>query len=159
MGCLLSDATLHLIPLALGLHSHDDEEGHDGHNHHHEEEEKMSGTQIRNITIAITVGVYIFLVFEKVIQLIMPHAHSHGGEAEIHANPAADTEMKDVNGLHKEKEDVKPRGVCNVDSVAWMVIIGDGLHNFADGLVLGAAFTNSLATGLHNFADGLVLGA
>ncbi|GLG93594.1 Uncharacterized protein GBIM_00961 [Gryllus bimaculatus] len=32
--------------------------------------------------------------------------------------------------------------------VAWMVILGDGLHNFVDGMSIGAGFTNSLATGL-----------
>jgi len=40
------------------------------------------------------------------------------------------------------------KGICNVDSVAWMVIFGDALHNFADGLVMGASFTKSLAAGL-----------
>ncbi|GJQ81409.1 hypothetical protein Trydic_g18274 [Trypoxylus dichotomus] len=33
-------------------------------------------------------------------------------------------------------------------SVAWMVIMGDGLHNFTDGMAIGAAFSNSLAGGL-----------
>jgi zinc transporter ZupT len=33
-------------------------------------------------------------------------------------------------------------------SVAWMIIIGDGVHNFADGLAVGAAFTVSWQTGL-----------
>ncbi|KAL5251085.1 hypothetical protein ACHWQZ_G016712 [Mnemiopsis leidyi] len=150
MGCLLSDATLHLIPLALGLHVHDEEDGHAHAHEHAHEEEKMSGTEIRNLTIAITVGVYMFLLFEKAIHMVMPH-HSHGGELEVHVNPAADKEMKEMNGhSHNKKEDVVigKRGICEVDSVAWMVIIGDALHNFADGLVMGAAFTNSLATGL-----------
>ncbi|XP_013404220.1 zinc transporter ZIP10 isoform X2 [Lingula anatina] len=36
----------------------------------------------------------------------------------------------------------------SVASVAWMVIMGDGLHNFSDGLAIGAAFGNSMTGGL-----------
>ncbi|KAL1418657.1 hypothetical protein MTO96_025694 [Rhipicephalus appendiculatus] len=32
--------------------------------------------------------------------------------------------------------------------MAWMVIIGDGLHNFSDGLAIGAAFASGLSGGL-----------
>ncbi|CAH1163980.1 unnamed protein product [Phaedon cochleariae] len=35
----------------------------------------------------------------------------------------------------------------NFSSVAWMVIMGDGLHNFTDGMAIGAAFAGSLAGG------------
>ncbi|XP_077996941.1 metal cation symporter ZIP14-like isoform X2 [Glandiceps talaboti] len=37
---------------------------------------------------------------------------------------------------------------ASIASVAWMVIMGDGLHNFSDGLAIGAAFANSLTGGL-----------
>ena len=33
-------------------------------------------------------------------------------------------------------------------SVAWMITIGDGLHNFADGLAIGAAYCLNWQTGL-----------
>ena len=33
-------------------------------------------------------------------------------------------------------------------STAWMVIVGDGIHNLADGLAVGAAFTESFMSGL-----------
>ena len=31
---------------------------------------------------------------------------------------------------------------------AWMVIMGDGLHNFSDGLAIGASFANSITAGI-----------
>ncbi|KAM3182561.1 hypothetical protein ACTXT7_012097 [Hymenolepis weldensis] len=33
-------------------------------------------------------------------------------------------------------------------SVAWMVIMGDGLHNFTDGMAIGVAFADSVAGGI-----------
>lgn len=36
----------------------------------------------------------------------------------------------------------------SIASVAWMVIVGDGFHNFSDGLAVGAAFSASLTSGL-----------
>lgn len=33
-------------------------------------------------------------------------------------------------------------------SVAWMITIGDGIHNFADGLAMGAAFATNWRTGI-----------
>ena len=36
----------------------------------------------------------------------------------------------------------------HVATVAWMIIFGDGVHNFIDGLSIGAAFTESILTGI-----------
>ena len=35
-----------------------------------------------------------------------------------------------------------------VAPVAWMIIIGDGLHNFIDGLAIGASYSSSTYVGL-----------
>ncbi|KAI9553381.1 hypothetical protein GHT06_021282 [Daphnia sinensis] len=39
-------------------------------------------------------------------------------------------------------------GDSPISSVAWMIIFGDGFHNFIDGLSLGAAFNESIPTGM-----------
>ncbi|KAM9308266.1 zinc transporter ZIP6 [Gastrophryne carolinensis] len=43
------------------------------------------------------------------------------------------------------REELKDAGIA---TLAWMVIMGDGLHNFSDGLAIGAAFTDGLSSGL-----------
>lgn len=36
----------------------------------------------------------------------------------------------------------------SIKSVAWMVIMGDGIHNLTDGLAIGAAFAANVGGGL-----------
>lgn len=49
------------------------------------------------------------------------HGHSHGG------NCHSDQEMKDAG----------------IASIAWMVIMGDGMHNFSDGMAIGESLLPS----------------
>uniref|UniRef100_A0A3B3HDR6 Solute carrier family 39 member 8 n=1 Tax=Oryzias latipes TaxID=8090 RepID=A0A3B3HDR6_ORYLA len=37
--------------------------------------------------------------------------------------------------------------ITNIKTVAWMITLGDALHNFIDGLAIGASFTVSVLTG------------
>uniref|UniRef100_A0AC35EZU1 Uncharacterized protein n=1 Tax=Panagrolaimus sp. PS1159 TaxID=55785 RepID=A0AC35EZU1_9BILA len=39
------------------------------------------------------------------------------------------------------------KGDSVIAAVAWMIIFGDGLHNFIDGVSIGASFTESLLSG------------
>lgn len=52
--------------------------------------------------------------------IISQHEHVHHGHSHAHSH------------LHSTPE--------SISSVAWMVIFGDGIHNIADGLAIGAAF-------------------
>ena len=40
------------------------------------------------------------------------------------------------------------QGGSKIATVAWMIIFGDGIHNFIDGLSIGAAFSDSILTGI-----------
>jgi len=53
---------------------------------------------------------------------VLHHGHSHA-HAHLHSAPQ------------------------NISSVAWMVIFGDGIHNLADGLAIGAAFADGYMSG------------
>uniref|UniRef100_W5KYA9 Solute carrier family 39 member 10 n=1 Tax=Astyanax mexicanus TaxID=7994 RepID=W5KYA9_ASTMX len=58
------------------------------------------------------------------------HGHSHGHSHHGHCH--TDKEMKDAG----------------IASIAWMVIMGDGMHNFSDGLAIGAAFSANITGGI-----------
>lgn len=47
------------------------------------------------------------------------------------------TDTRHHHHHHGEKEITKETKITNV---AWMVIVGDGFHNFTDGLAVGVAF-------------------
>nr|XP_060636749.1 zinc transporter ZIP10 isoform X1 [Anolis sagrei ordinatus] len=59
---------------------------------------------------------------------IWSHKHSHHSHGHCHSG-----------------KDLKDTGIANI---AWMVIMGDGIHNFSDGLAIGAAFSAGLTGGI-----------
>ncbi|KTF90426.1 hypothetical protein cypCar_00025489 [Cyprinus carpio] len=43
---------------------------------------------------------------------------------------------------------LKGRGYSDIGTLAWMITLSDGLHNFIDGLAIGASFTASVFQGI-----------
>ncbi|KAL0964084.1 hypothetical protein UPYG_G00318310 [Umbra pygmaea] len=72
------------------------------------------------------------------------HGHSHGGHS--HGGPPHGGGHGHSHGgnCHSDQE-MKDAGIA---SIAWMVIMGDGMHNFSDGLAIGAAFSANITGGI-----------
>lgn len=56
--------------------------------------------------------------------------------------PAQDASVSEVH-CHW----LRGRRITDIKTVAWMITLSDGLHNFIDGLAIGASFTVSVLTG------------
>ncbi|KAL6097705.1 slc39a12 [Pungitius sinensis] len=153
VGTLSGDALLHLLPQILGLH-------HDTHDEEHVAEEKEYLWRI----VAVIAGIYSFFLIERVISLFFSsHGHGHGdlplevnrnGQSQrgksistIQLGPVDDSESTVASPEHVDRRSPSHQG-RGVPRLAVMVTVGDSLHNFADGLVLGAAFSSSAETGM-----------
>lgn len=163
-SALVSDAILHLIPHAFGLHSQEE----DSHSHNNGKED------IGFIWKGCVVlgGIYTFFIVEVILHGL---GHGHSSEKkskeESHAEyrcPSGDVHFtssipqslelsssssngESQNGNEEKVLIKKPKHMCScrdVKPVAWLIIIGDSLHNFADGLALGAAISQSLSLGV-----------
>ena len=49
--------------------------------------------------------------------------------------------------VFRDKEG-KKKSLKQISPVAWMIIIGDTLHNITDGLAIGAAFNSGISGGI-----------
>ncbi|XP_074652801.1 zinc transporter ZIP10-like [Tubulanus polymorphus] len=75
------------------------------------------------------------------------HHHHHDNDVESHHHHHhGDGSVNNLKGHgHSHHGGEIPTSIA---SVAYMVIMGDGLHNFSDGLAIGAAFANGITGGL-----------
>lgn len=64
------------------------------------------------------------------------------------ANAEASLQQQ-AHSLCAHEHDIQfKEGDSVIGTVAWMIIFGDGLHNFIDGVSIGASFTESIMGGL-----------
>ncbi|XP_075686082.1 zinc transporter ZIP10 [Rhinoderma darwinii] len=66
-------------------------------------------------------------------------------KGEMPKKPSHSKHSHHSHGHCHSGKDLKDTGIANI---AWMVIMGDGMHNFSDGLAIGAAFSAALTGGI-----------
>ncbi|XP_030597575.1 zinc transporter ZIP4 [Archocentrus centrarchus] len=170
VGSLTGDALLHLIPTFLNLHVHSENDGSSKHTSRSHEE--GSPDYIYKMLVLMA-GIYYFYLMEVLFSLITHkdenkhHNHNHEEASEPHhcdhgrVLEMYQKEMKQKDKLqstskadlvsceNSEKSFPEPKERTREQRLLpYMITIGDGIHNFADGLAMGAAFALSWKSGL-----------
>lgn len=142
-GGLLGDAFLHLIPHAMIPHTHDSASEEHSHSHSHQDE---SGHHKHDISVGLCIllGLTVFLMVEKAVRIIKgDHSYSH-----VHHDSQ---EKKDSSPEKKEKKGEKKNSgkaiskvhktpESNIKIAGYLNLVADFLHNFTDGLAIGASY-------------------
>ncbi|NXC39021.1 S39AC protein, partial [Penelope pileata] len=153
VGTLSGDALLHLIPQTLGLHKHEPQEV----------EHFYEGKEYIWKLLGIIGGIHGFFLIEKCFFLLVtPHdqvkfctfLRFHKPLLSFMICLIRFSRFLLSNPEDSESAEVPPDNKVistkskRISLLAIMVLVGDSLHNFADGLVIGAAFSSSTETGV-----------
>ncbi|XP_054710341.1 zinc transporter ZIP10-like [Uloborus diversus] len=192
---LAGDALLHLMPQFLGLHMH----GSGGsHEHSHDGSFLEPYTQLQLGVFFTIYGLFLFEAIlcafssngHNSSQDNKSHGHSHvhiadqlptlisvksKSETQLpvsrdQSSSSLDTEIVDMDSIKKPPNLMVAKPLfCGLTSMALVVTLGDSIHNFGDGLAIGAAFSTGVRGGLstaiavfchelpHEFGDFVVL--
>lgn len=182
VAALSSTALLVLLPEALDLHSH-------------EEESSVLDPLVQKLMVVLAGGAF-FYILEYIIMRCpkfcqTTEAFEISVPDEIIAqdsdfqNEATEGSLKtasDSFASNDTYETETKKGCCDgmlsrcsgerlsqITPVAWMILLGDSVHNLMDGLTIGAGFTRSLSIGIsltisimleelpHEFGDFAIL--
>ena len=94
--------------------------------------ENAKPEQIQTLSGTILAGILVFFVLEK----LLIWRHCHFGECEAHG----DDEHQHPEHSHGHNHSAKTAGA--------FIILGDSIHNFVDGVLIGAAFLMDVQLGI-----------
>uniref|UniRef100_A0A4W4GZ83 Solute carrier family 39 member 8 n=1 Tax=Electrophorus electricus TaxID=8005 RepID=A0A4W4GZ83_ELEEL len=147
IGTLFSNAVLQLIPEALGF-------------------DPKLDNYIQK-AVGIFGGFYLLFFMEKILQMVLKTDHEHGHSqfspaAVPQQNGGTVIAVTSFSTAHSDKTSTTSdpaeervslcrclavHQLSGVKTVAWMITLSDAVHNFIDGLAIGASFTMSVLTG------------
>ncbi len=130
-GIIFATAILDLIPEAI----------------HHAEELVAEGHPVEELDLFIFVvlGFVVFFFLERFIYWFHGHAHAHEHDADLKA--CVET-IEPYGGKTVSYVEGTTRGEKKVKSFAILNLVGDGLHNFLDGVVIMVSFLAGIPTGI-----------
>ncbi len=104
-------------------------------------------TEYHKVAAWILAGILGFFVLEKMV--LWRHSHDHGAQFASLTEPGSlIAKHTDHEHHHHGAPGGSNHGAHGNESSAWMIIIGDGFHNFTDGLVIAAAFVADIRLGI-----------
>ncbi|KAL3837321.1 hypothetical protein ACJMK2_022687 [Sinanodonta woodiana] len=159
VGTLTGDALIHLLPEVFGAHAHEDEQhGHKG---------KIVVEPYVWYGLVACGGIWLFYLFESVMliarqwrskQLVfdaeqqtditLPWKSPKNENGSTVTLPMSDRSSTSSHGHSHGDLSTPKENHGRYPPVVYMVIFGDGLHNFVDGMAVGAAFTQSILMGV-----------
>lgn len=146
-GCLLGDAFLHLIPESSHEHEHHEHhndhhndhhhhhEHHGDHQHHHHHDHSASNA----VGLKVLAGIMVFFILEKYIYSLKLDGDNAAKKKQSNSDKAKKKKDDDHHENHQHGH-IHASGILN--------LIADFLHNFTDGLAIGASFISGSKLGL-----------
>jgi zinc transporter 7 len=130
VGGLMGDVFLHTLPDCFGQESHH----HHSHSHtHHDHGSHHTG---EDVGVRVLSGFAVFLLLDMIVRSLDPDGHSH--------NHSQTKTNGTCNGIKTTAHHtIKSQWRLIFSSAVLLNLIGDALHNFTDGLAIGATFAAS----------------
>lgn len=141
-GGLLGDAFLHLIPHALVPHVHESSEGVHAHEHSHSHDEEESGHgHDMSVGLCVLLGIVVFLMVEKAVRIIKTdHTHLHVHSATENASKEIKNNENKVQENSEKSSETQKDPENEIKIAGYLNLVADFLHNFTDGLAIGASY-------------------
>ncbi len=117
-GTIFATAVLDLIPESI----------------HHIEETGL-GLDISNVFLVVLLGYVMFFIIERFIYWF--HGHAHGKDEQL----VCYSNITEGGNISIKKDH-------NIKTFALLNLLGDGLHNFLDGIVIMVGFLSGLENGI-----------